>query len=147
MGRATSSPDLRRPGALTRPGAFVCLPAGGHASPHPGPRLTPGAILPPVSESVAGRSRLSEEDFRLSVAVSRRPKTPRPDEHLLRSLLVDRLTNTKKAVGRVSLKDGALAIFCEGCHRWRTVEEFPVDYDCDCGRRFVMEFCVYEEVE
>jgi hypothetical protein len=103
-----------------------------------------------MSESVAAADRgglLSEEDYGLSMAVSRRPRIPRPDEDQLRSLLIHRLTNTKKAVGRVSLNNGALAIFCEGCRHWIAVEEFPVDYDCQCGRKFVLEFCVYEEVD
>lgn len=89
---------------------------------------------------------MGEDDYRLSMAVSRRPRTPRPDEADLRALLIHRLTDTTKAVGRISLRDGAISVFCEGCHRWVRVEEFPLEWDCPCGRSYATELVVLEEI-
>jgi hypothetical protein len=101
-----------------------------------------------MSEAEGDRGRpMSRADYKLSMTVSRRPRTPRPDEDQLRTLLVHRLTNTKKAVGRVSLRDGAIGIYCENCRHWTRIDEFPVDFDCACGSKYRMELAVYEEVE
>lgn len=103
-----------------------------------------------MSEAEAARDRrlMSSADYKLSMAVSRRPRTPRSDEDRLRSLLVHRLSETRKAIGRVSLRDGSLSIFCESCQRWTRIDdEFPVDFDCACGSRYRMELVAYEEVE
>lgn len=89
---------------------------------------------------------LSPEDQILGAAISRPARYPE-DNLGLRSLLVHRLTGTTKAVARIGLRNDRISVFCEGCGVWTPVEEFPLEFDCNCGRSFTTEFVVMEEID
>lgn len=58
-----------------------------------------------------------------------------------------RLSDTDKAVARAALRDDKISIFCEGCGTWHKMEEFPLEWDCSCGRSYRTELAVFEEVD
>jgi hypothetical protein len=89
---------------------------------------------------------VKDEDYRLSMAMSPRGRIP-SDE--LRQLVVNRLSDTEKAVLRRSLSRDKISVFCEPCRRWTSaVNDVPDVYQCErCGRRYRIEFVVYEEIE
>lgn len=97
-----------------------------------------------LNEGLPGR--MPERDFQLSMQISPRSRRPERNEGL-RQLLVHRLTGTGKAVARMSLTGGSIGIFCEGCKCWTRVEEFPLEFDCACGRSYRTEMAIFEEVE
>lgn len=90
--------------------------------------------------------QMSKADFDLSMRISPRARRPEDNEGL-RDLRVHRLSDTTKAVARVGLRNGRISIYCEACGTWTPVEEFPVEYDCACGRSYRTEFVIFEEVE
>ena len=88
---------------------------------------------------------MNDVDFDLSMRISRRGKA---DSEELRSLLVHRLRDTKKAVLRASLRDDRFSIYCEPCDKWTYADEVEWDEELDCphcGRVYELEFSVYSE--
>jgi PHP family Zn ribbon phosphoesterase len=67
----------------------------------------------------------------------------------LRTLLVHRLSDTEKAVARVSLRgEEGFSLFCEPCMSWTSREDdMRMAWKCPrCGRVYMTEFIVLEEV-
>lgn len=90
---------------------------------------------------------MKDEDYRLSMRVSPRGKI---DSAELRQLLINRLSDTDKAVLRRSLRKNNLGAYCEFCERWtaRDLDDVPDVFQCSgCERRFRIELVVYEEIE
>lgn len=93
---------------------------------------------------------LSNEDHELSMVTARRGKIDSAD---LRQLFVNRLTATKKAILRRGLrtdlkKPNPFGLYCEPCKRWWPRPDIPEIAVCGkCGRRYRMEFVVYEEIQ
>lgn len=90
---------------------------------------------------------LDKDDYKMSMAISRRGKNDEPDE--LRSLLVHRLSDTAKAVIRRSLTRGnTLSGFCEPCMRWTGRTAIDETFRCPyCERRYRVELLIFEEIE
>jgi hypothetical protein len=90
---------------------------------------------------------LKDDDYQLSMKIARRGKLDSPD---LRSLIVNRLTDTLKVILRRPLSDKARSygVFCEHCQRWNNATEVPEELTCDgCNRRFRIETVIYAEIE
>ena len=84
----------------------------------------------------------------LSMRISPRARRPEDNEGL-RSLIVHRLSDTTKAVARISLRGGNVSVLCENCTQWMPIpdDEFPTRWRCAlCERVFEMEFAVLEEI-
>ncbi len=91
--------------------------------------------------------QLDDDDFKLSRRIAP-PARDAENNTDLRTLLVQRLSETWKAVMRVPLRRaGRASMFCEHCERWYPViGDMPVEWACpDCGSVFVLELAVYEE--
>lgn len=92
---------------------------------------------------------LDGDDYRLSMKVSLRGKVDAAD---LRSLLVNRLSDTEKVVMRRPLRQigkPTMSAFCEPCDMWVDGPRgFPEEWDCPkCGRTYRVETVIYEEVD
>lgn len=95
-------------------------------------------------------SPLDERDHELSMRISRRAR--RPEDNIgMRDLIVHRLSDTHKAVARISFRDKAISVYCEPCREWAKFTEdddFPTEWQCPmCKREYGMEFAVMEELE
>ncbi len=94
------------------------------------------------------RRFLDGADWQLSMAISPRSRQEERNQGL-RTLIVHRLSDTSKAVARVSLRGHQVSVRCEPCQQWcRTPDdEFPLQWRCPaCHRLYQMEFAVLEEV-
>ena len=92
---------------------------------------------------------MNPEDYRLSMRISPRGKI---DSAILRQLLVNRLSDTYKAVLRRSLRElrhgKKLSVYCEECSHWTNVQAFPEEWECPrCETAYRIEFAVYEEID
>jgi hypothetical protein len=91
---------------------------------------------------------LDPRDHQLSMRIS--PRARDADNNLdLRTLIVHRLSDTEKAVGRISLRGGSFAVFCEPCKQWTRQGAISLteEFLCPrCGRLYEIEFAVLEEV-
>ncbi len=90
----------------------------------------------------------SDEDFRLSQAISRPSRDPAQNAGL-RSLVVHRITPGPKGIWRRALGDETKgSLYCESCRRWFRCDTVGEFFMCEgpCGRVFRVEFCVLEEV-
>lgn len=89
---------------------------------------------------------MKDEDYKLSMRIAPRGKIPSDG---LRQLLVNRLSDTYKAVFRRPLRSGAhLSCFCEECSTWTRHVDFALEWTCPrCSTSYRIEFAVYEEVE
>lgn len=68
----------------------------------------------------------------------------------MRSLLIHRLSDTDKAVARLSFRFGTVSMHCEPCQEWMPApdDDFQLRWTCPtCGRRYGMEFAVLEELD
>jgi hypothetical protein len=92
---------------------------------------------------------LDDDDYNLSMKISRRAHGEAAGDRDLRSLLVHRLTVTLKAVLRRPLGGGGkFSLYCEFCDRWESLVGAPAVASCStCERLFRLEFAIYEEVE
>ncbi len=85
-------------------------------------------------------------DADLERRISPPAKDPADNEGL-RSLWVQRLTEGAKLVWRRSLRSAKSSVYCEPCGRWKPVTDIPKKWRCPgCGRRYRVEFAVYEEM-
>lgn len=83
-------------------------------------------------------------DYRLSMQISRRPRT---DTEGLRTLLIHRLRPPQKAVWRWSLQSAQRSVHCEPCRRWFHGVDAAEAWDCPgCGRKYVAEVVIYTEM-
>jgi hypothetical protein len=91
--------------------------------------------------------RLTDEDFKLSMAISPRSKRAKNNEGL-RSLIVHRLVPGPKAVWRRSASDeNKTSAYCEPCQLWARSIKLSEEFTCrGCGRVYRVEFAVLEEV-
>lgn len=88
---------------------------------------------------------MRDEDYRLSMKISPRGRIPTDS---LRQLLVNRLSDTYKAILRRPLRGGGNSVYCEECDWWQKATGFPATWTCRrCNRSFRIEFAVYEEME
>lgn len=101
---------------------------------------------------------LDEDDHKLSMRISPKPKAPQ--QGFLRTLLLHRLSDTKKLVIRRSLKTEEMrGWYCENCGCWygKPLWNFVQDRivcggsgwrigDKGCGRIYRVEAVFYEEV-
>jgi hypothetical protein len=95
-----------------------------------------------------GRPLLDAEDYGLSMRISPRARRDEDNEGL-RTLMIHRLSDTTKAVARLSLRGGHVSLLCENCTRWTQApdDNFPTTWKCpECAREFEMEFAILEEV-
>lgn len=94
---------------------------------------------------------MKTEDYRLSMATSRRKKGGVEDQPT-RDLRVHRLRDTVKAVLRMRLSDNIrtskkYGIFCEPCDRWFTTIGAGEQFDCPkCKGVYVLEYAVYSRL-
>ncbi len=91
---------------------------------------------------------MNQDDYTLSMRISPRARRSEDNEGL-RTLLVLRLSDTQKAVARLSLREGHVSVLCEPCGIWQPAphDEFPLEWRCNqCERLYAMEFAVLEEV-
>lgn len=93
---------------------------------------------------------LKPEDEHLSRLISRPGKIKPAD---LRQLLVGRLAPGWKAVLRRGLRQdlkrpSAFGLYCEHCAHWWNRREAELVVTCGrCGRRYEVEFVVYQEIK
>jgi hypothetical protein len=88
-------------------------------------------------------------DRELSTRISPRAHRPQDNEGL-RRLIVNRLSDTNKAVARLSLRRNEMSMYCEPCKEWSTdlEEEFPEEWRCPrCRRLYLLEFAILKEVD
>lgn len=97
--------------------------------------------------------QLSNRDWRLSMAVSRRRKNGRPEPDGMRDMLVHRLRGGVKMVLRLpmsrnleSARPEDYGVYCEPCDTWAQVEGSGNRIECECGRVYKLEFAVYSVV-
>lgn len=91
-------------------------------------------------------AKMKDEDYKLSMTISPRGKINSAE---LRQLLINRLSDTYKAILRRSLRfQDNVSIYCEDCGKWTRVRDYPPLWTCpECNTTYRMEFAVYEEME
>lgn len=108
----------------------------------------------PATVGNEARGAMDDRDYTLSMQISPRARRPEDNEGL-RTVLVNRLGDSRKAVARIGLRNNRFSVFCEPCERWTVNPEdlpggddFPTEFRCPhCRRLYELEFAVLEEVE